>query len=208
MRKTRINLYSKEFHPKLIILGLKHMILLWIATILIMGVWANASIESKNAMVKKERIAREELEETEDELMQTQALVATLNVDPAIESKLAQTRKLFESKVRLSSFLLQNKNAKSHGFYGFMYGLASVPSDGVSVSRFMITDGKTDIEGVAVDGEVVPAWIDRFKDYPDLSDISFESVKFIYNRDDKYLGFVMQSKIRDEKDNKIDTQVK
>ena len=104
--------------------------------------------------------------------------------------------------------MLQNKNAKSHGFYGFMYGLASVPSDGVSVSRFMITDGKTDIEGVAVDGEVVPAWIDRFKNYPDLSDISFESVKFIYNRDDKYLGFVMQSKIRDEKDNKIDTQVK
>ena len=55
MRKIRINLYSKEFQPKLVILSLKHMIVAWILTAVVMALWVNVSNADHKKLSDKEK---------------------------------------------------------------------------------------------------------------------------------------------------------
>ena len=200
MRKIRINLYSKEFQPKLVILSLKHMIGIWIATAVVMALWVNLSNVEHKKMVIKEQSMNRELEDAEDEMMQTQVIVSSLRLDTALESQVEKARKIVAGKRELDSYLSGNNNTKSGGFSGFMKALAVVKNDGIAITSFSIVQGRADIDGVARNADDVPKWISQFQKYPDLADLTFGSVKLNYNRDDNYLGFSLESKIKEEKE--------
>lgn len=202
MRKIRINLYSKEFQPKLVILSLKHMIIMWLINAVVMGLWANVSNDKKKKLVRQQQTMNDEYESVSDELMQTQVIVSSLKLDTELQSQVETARKIAQGKRELGAYLLRDSNKSGHGFAGFMKALATVRNDGIAITSFSIVDGQADIEGVARTAEDVPKWIGQFREYPDLSNLTFGSVKLNYNRDDNYLGFSLESKIKDDKDDK------
>ncbi|WP_405366915.1 PilN domain-containing protein [Ruminobacter sp.] len=200
MRKIRINLYSKEFQPKLVILSLKHMIVAWILTAVVMALWVNVSNADHKKLSDKEKSMSQEIDDLGDELAQTQVIVSSLRLDTSLEAQVQQVRKLVSGKRELKSYLNGNMNAGSTGFSGFMKSLAAIKNDGIAITGFSIEDGMADIEGVARNANDVPKWLGQFQNYPALSGIAFGSVKLNYNRDDNYLGFSLKSKIKEEKE--------
>lgn len=200
MRKIRINLYSKEFQPKLVILSLKHMIVVWILTAVVMALWINVSNADHKKLSDKEKSMSQEIDDLGDELAQTQVIVSSLRLDTSLEAQVQQVRKLVSGKRELKSYLNGRMNAGSSGFSGFMKSLAAIKNDGIAITGFSIEDGMADIEGVARNANDVPKWLGQFQNYPALSGIAFGSVKMNYNRDDNYLGFSLKSKIKEEKE--------
>ncbi|WP_294459745.1 PilN domain-containing protein [uncultured Ruminobacter sp.] len=200
MRKIRINLYSKEFQPKLVILSLKHMIVAWILTAVVMALWVNVSNADHKKLSDKEKSMSQEIDDLGDELAQTQVIVSSLRLDTSLEAQVQQVRKLVSGKRELKSYLNGSMNAGSSGFSGFMKSLAAIKNDGIAITGFSIEDGMVDIEGVARNANDVPKWLGQFQNYPALSGIAFGSVKLNYNRDDNYLGFSLKSKIKEEKE--------
>ena len=200
MRKIRINLYSKEFQPKLVILSPKHMIAVWILTAVVMALWVNVSNADHKKLSDKEKSMTQEIDDLEDELAQTQVIVSSLRLDTSLEAQVQNVRKLVAGKRELKSYLNGSMSAGSTGFSGFMKSLAVIKNDGIAITGFNIEDGMADIEGVARNANDVPKWLGQFQNYPALSGLAFGSVKLNYNRDDNYLGFSLKSKIKEEKE--------
>ena len=110
MRKIRINLYSKEFQPKLVILSLKHMIIIWLITAVVMGLWANVSNDKKKKLVRQQQTMNDEYESVSDELMQTQVIVSSLKLDTELQSQVETARKIAQGKRELGAYLLRDSN--------------------------------------------------------------------------------------------------
>lgn len=205
MRKIRINLYGSEFKPKRIILSLPQMLLIWLCTALIVGGVYYVTYQKKVTYFKQSQHLAAQLNELNDNLAQTQSLVAQMSPDPALTERTKSLRVLLDTKKQLMGFLSDRTDLKSHGYAGFMEAMARIKSNGVAIQHFSIHGVKADIEGEASSGRAVPQWVSQFRNYQELSPVVFGGLKLNRDADSEVIHFQLNSenekkKNKDEKD--------
>ncbi len=203
MKKIRINLYSQEFRPKKVILNLTHMLLLWLATFLIVA-FAYWYTGTKVAELKQEneRLLNE-VNRINDDLLQTQMMVAQLRPNEALQNRLEKERELLDNKQLLVSYLQSRSDLKGTGYADFMQSLASIHQPNLAVTKFSLHGKNADIEGIITDSKLMADWVAQFNKYTSLNPLVFTSATITTDPISNLKNFALSSKpFDDPKDSK------
>ncbi len=152
------------------------MFLIWLVVAVVVVLLAMSAHE-KMVKTQKHSVELENaIEEAQNNLAMTQTLVASQTLDKALEKETNDLRILVESRQKMADLLDSKKELRSHGYAGFMRGLASTNSADVSVSSFSLEGLNANISGVAKNPNSVPLWIKKFKRNDDLRNITFGAI--------------------------------
>lgn len=199
MRKTRINLYGREFRPREEFPGLKHMLAAWLLILLAAGAASGWAVARKNAAAAEERRITAELESANERLLRARELAGARAADPELAGRLGRLKETLEAKKSFAAFVAARKAPGSGGFGGFMKALASLDYDGITLTGFTVRDGAAGIEGLARDGGAVPRWVEQFGTRPELAGLSFGAVKFARGAAGGPLEFSLKSEAPGDK---------
>lgn len=192
MKKIRINLYSSEFKPKKIILSLSQMIIIWLVTAAFVCCVYVITYQEKVHLKTQNQQLSMQLNNVNDELMQTQSLVAQMTPNASLIERTKNLKIILDTKKQLMGFIEDKVDLKSNGYAGFMEAMARIKSNGISVTHFAIKDKDAEIEGDALNGKSLPLWISQFRNYNDLSPVVFGGVKLYRDPDSDILHFELK----------------
>ena len=83
------------------------------------------------------------------------------------------------------------------GYSGIMSGLSSIDRSDISLTSIDIKNGKMNIQGLAKSPEVIPSWVQQFKNEMNLVGRTFESLS-ISRDENNVVIFSLRSKSGDE----------
>lgn len=204
MRKIRINLYSKEFKPKKQLLTLYEMISIWVIFLLIMFSLSYYSIYQSNKLEAKHKIIQEQNTRIDRQLLEVQELLAKMVPNEALKSKLEQIKKTHESKKKFMDFLLANKDLRNNGYADFMKVLSLVTVKDISITRFRLDSHSVEIYGDTINSAAIPQWLDRFKEYDSIKNMTFGALDISNNAETNVLNFSLTNPVyKDDKSSSV-----
>lgn len=190
MRKIRINLYSKEFRPKTVILSLQHMIIIWVSTAVIVSIVCFFSAYKLSQLKVKENELKNKISRVDNDIFEIQSLVAAMEPDKLLESNVEKLKNMRDTKQKFMDFLSSHKELKNAGYASFLESLAKIQNPNISITEFTLHDLKVEIKGIASKGSSVPEWISQFNNYDELRNISFGSISITKNENNNnYVNF-------------------
>ncbi|MGN1394747.1 MAG: hypothetical protein ACI4V7_12085 [Succinivibrionaceae bacterium] len=197
MRKIRINLYSKEFKPKPEILSLNHMLAIWLMIAVVIFMMIFYSNVQKNKLIQENKKLSAQIEDVESSILQTQALLSSMELDKSLEEKISKLKTMYASKQELITIIDKRSDLKSKGYAGFMYSLASISQPDLSVTNFKLQGLVAEISGKAKNAKTVPIWINQFSKYDDLRNKTFDSLHIKKDVDNNIVNFLLFNEAND-----------
>jgi Tfp pilus assembly protein PilN len=198
MRKIRINLYSKEFKPKKQLLTLREMLSIWGILLLIMASLSYYTINHCKKLEHKHYIIQEQNSRIDSELIEIQELLAKMVPNEALKSKLEQIKKTHDSKKKFMDFLLANKDLKNNGYADFMKVLSLVTVKDISITRFKLDSHSVELYGDTINSAAIPQWLDRFKEYDSIKNMTFGALDISNNAEINVLNFSLTNPVYKE----------
>ncbi len=198
MKKIRINLYTEEFRPKKVILSLEHMIIIWLASAIIVGISYYVTYQQKVKLQQEENALMEEISQINDTLMKTQSLVAEFSPDGALTDRANNLKALYDAKKELHDILVERSKLKNNGYAGFMESMASIKGNNIAIKEFKIDGINADIKGYARKGADVPKWVTEFRKYSALSPIIFGGASIKLDEETNIVEFTLDSRLKDD----------
>ncbi|MFV0576256.1 MAG: MSHA biogenesis protein MshI [Vibrio sp.] len=193
LSQPKVNLYPQFLRPKKDPFSFSAVVGSWlllaVTMCLVFGVYSfkNRGLDSQIT----------ELNHKSDNLMtQVKDLNTKLAEHKPSAAKLAAIDRLQEdikAKQEALTAIAGFDTKKQAGYSGVMKGLAAINRDDISLNKIDITDDKMNIEGLARSPEVVPSWLQQFKDELNLVGRSFTNLSIGRNEDDIVI-FSLQSK--------------
>ncbi|KZZ52609.1 hypothetical protein A3765_03640 [Oleiphilus sp. HI0130] len=164
----QVNLYTEEFRPRIVILPLMQMAVLYgvlLSILILISVWLSFEQVDLDAQLEN---TRQSLSIQRDAKTSLEAKVAMLRLDDAL---LRQNKRL-KQQIQARKALLETLDSVSvrdtQGFSSYMVGLARQTNQQLWLTRINIAESGASmaLEGVAVSGKQVPAYLERLKQEP------------------------------------------
>jgi hypothetical protein len=164
----QVNLYTEEFRPRIVILPLMQMAVLYgvlLSILILISVWLSFEQADLDAQLEN---TRQSLSIQRDAKTSLEAKVAMLRLDDAL---LRQNKRL-KQQIQARKALLETLDSVSvrdtQGFSSYMVGLARQTNQQLWLTRINIAESGASmaLEGVAVSGKQVPAYLERLKQEP------------------------------------------
>lgn len=183
------------------------MLIIWALSALIVGITYFITYQEKVNLEKEIGKLTREVDDLNNQLAETQALVSEFSPDGALLERSNNLRILLETKKELKNFLKDHDTLKNTGYASFMDAMAHIQNSRVSISKFQLEGIDASINGFAYKGYDVPAWVKEFKNYAALSPIVFGGVTMNYEEDLNLVAFELPKRTQEEKKNKKSVQV-
>ncbi|MGL4476314.1 MAG: PilN domain-containing protein [Shewanella sp.] len=189
--KTKINLFNEDLLPPKLLLSFQHLVM-GSAALLAIGVlmvtFASYWINHQQQLQTQQAIASEL--QTQVQTMERQ--LAERKPDPALVAEVDLLTQRLRVKQLLLTELDRRSTITSEGFSPLMTELASVPQQGVWLSKIEVQGQAVSLYGFALKAENVPTWIDELKQTSSLQGYAFSAMTML--RDDaKPLSFSLTS---------------
>ncbi|KZY74648.1 hypothetical protein A3742_14050 [Oleiphilus sp. HI0071] len=164
----QVNLYTEEFRPRIVILPLMQMAVLYgvlLSILILISVWLSFEQADLDAQLEN---TRQSLSIQRDAKTSLEAKVAMLRLDDAL---LRQNKRL-KQQIQARKALLETLDSVSvrdtQGFSSYMVGLARQTNQQLWLTRINVAESGASmaLEGVAVSGKQVPAYLERLKQEP------------------------------------------
>ena len=164
----QVNLYTEEFRPRIVILPLMQMAVLYgvlLSILILISVWLSFEQADLDAQLEN---TRQSLSIQRDAKTSLEAKVAMLRLDDAL---LRQNKRL-KQQIQARKALLETLDSVSvrdtQGFSSYMVGLARQTNQQLWLTRINLAESGASmaLEGVAVSGKQVPAYLERLKQEP------------------------------------------
>lgn len=190
--KSRVNLLSEEFKPKLDLVSLNLLVFLIIlscicvvsAYLLTQAKAANAAQELKQTMAQKSQ--------RESNLGKLSEKVAALKPNASLLTKIENKEGEIRQKRQLIKQLNGRDVQKSQGFARLMSELAEQHDPELWLTKIGVGTGKVRFEGQAASASAVPRWISKLGASEFFEETEFASARLF--RDDKErLNFILSS---------------
>ncbi|WP_019000672.1 hypothetical protein [Succinimonas amylolytica] len=189
MRRSRLDLYRPEFRPKKVILSIEHMIIVWLCVAGIIALLIMNASEENRRIKKQEQELNEQLSDTQAQLAEVQARVAVQQLDKVLQKEVQDLKVLVDSKRKMYELISSSDKLKSHGYAGFMYGLAEVSSSDISVTSFRLSGLNANISGIASRSDSVPQLVSRFGVNENMKDVTFGALRIYTDSETGILHF-------------------
>lgn len=192
--KTRVNLYTEEFRPRLLLLTFNFAVALILAAALLLvflgvGVFQNKSHwEQQVAALERQN---ENKRQTVDAL--TTAL-RERQQDPSKIRELEALRATEQAKRQIVNELSSREIQKQRTFSDLMVSLAEHHHPSLWLTLIRMDTQKLHIEGTSIGSDSVPQWVNKLNDAAYFNGIEFASAR-LYREDETTLSFVLSSEL-------------
>jgi Tfp pilus assembly protein PilN len=157
--KNRVNLYHPEFHPKLRLLTLSIVILIWLFTLLVCASvyfyesFKQQDVHSAITMIERDKQQQQRLVE------ELQNAIDNQQVDPKLLKQVESNQQIISLKKRVLNELAGQEGLKSSGFANLMLDLASQNQSGLWLTHINLDGVTVVMEGATTDSATVPKWL-------------------------------------------------
>jgi len=194
--KNRINLYTLEMKPKLQMLTLSVVCVLWSGALIIM-LLVYAYLGSQNQTLQAEFVAASARKAEKSALLAsfTQEVAARGDDQQRVNS-IEQKQITLRLKGRVLSELAGQESLKSSGFSALMLALASTSEHGIWLTQINLNGREISIEGAALESSSVPKWLASLGTTEFFIGREFATTS-IYRDSQQQLFFVLDSQYSD-----------
>lgn len=190
--KNRINLYHPEFHPKLRLLSLTIVLMVWLFALFCGGLLY--FFESSKQQNFKSEIAKTEQKKQQQKILvgELQSAVDNLKTDPKLVKQVEINQKLISLKKRVLNELAGQEGLKSNGFSNLMIDLARHNQSGLWLTHINLNGKSVVMKGAASDSALIPKWLSSLGQTDFFSGQEFADTR-LYRDADQQLNFVIST---------------
>lgn len=190
--KYRVNLFPQELKPKLNLLTVGFVVLMWVLS----GVILFAVSESYKAKYDDMQV---QTRDTQQEYNQKTTTLKTYTEardnraqDPELVAEVEKLRGEARDKQLLLDELRGREQLKNQGFSLLMDDLAKSHVENIWLNRINIEEKKIRIEGATLESAAVPLWVSQLRESTYFSGRSFAGAR-MFRDDQDELNFVISS---------------
>lgn len=188
--KKNINLYSQSLHPKLRLLSLPIVLILWLVA-LIFVVLLNYYFLSEQQHFQQKLTQLNNTNQQQLTLINAlQAELGNLKADPALINQVAKKQQAVSLKKRVYDELITQQKSTTKGFANLMFELAENHKTGIWLTRIYLNEKVVTIEGAANKSSSIPAWINSLGETRFFEGQEFANTR-IYRDEDQQIHFVL-----------------
>lgn len=190
--KNQIDLYPQKLHPKLRLLSLSIVIILWTFTLILM-------LSSNFYFSSNQQVLQQELNQIDKRNNQQNALLTALQdelknvkADPELMSQVAKQQQMASLKKRVYNELVGQEKSKTTGFATLMLDLAKNHHSDIWLTRLYLNDKNVTIEGAASQSASIPIWVNNLGSASYFKGQEFSNTR-IYRDEEEQLYFVLST---------------
>jgi Tfp pilus assembly protein PilN len=190
--KNGVNLYHPEFHPKVRLLTLSIVLIVWLFAALCCA--ALYFFESSKQQDFKSEITNIEQNKQQQKLLVDELKIAVdnLKVDPNLIKQVEKKQQLINLKKRILSELVGQEGLKSTGFANLMVELASHNQGELWLTHINLNGISVVMEGAATDSTLIPKWLSFLGQTDYFSGQEFADTR-LYRDSEKQLNFIIST---------------
>lgn len=181
--KRRINLYSAEYRPKHLLASLPHMLMVWglaLLGLLLALVWVQHSL---TGLRQQQAQQQQVLLQQQQRQQQLQTALAQRQADVALKLQLENSQQELAARQALARALAGRAELRSGGFSLLLTDLAHIHDSRIALTHIQVSAQGLALQGDALQGEFVPAWIARFTEAASLRQRHFPALQLQRGQD-------------------------
>ncbi len=192
-----VNLYPEHLKPKKDRFNLDIVAASWAAMFLIMMVIYSFYSYKNHQLDEQITVANRQATELTNEVAVLNKKLAAHKPSPAKLAAVDRLREDVKTKQESLKVISSFDSQLQVGYSGIMSGLSSIDRSDISLTSIDIKNGKMNIQGLAKSPEVIPSWVQQFKNEMNLVGRTFESLS-ISRDENNVVIFSLRSKSGDE----------
>ena len=190
--KTQVNLYTDEFHPKLRLLSLPIVLVLWsILLIAFVGIYGYVSTKQQNLRTHLGQLNKNNA--NQETLLNS--LISQMNnvtAEQKLLDEVTTKQQQVSLKKRVYSELAGQEQIKSTGFADLMQDLAEYHHVDIWLKRIYLNHHHVTIEGGTSQSISIPKWLQKLGQGNFFKGQEFTTTR-IYRYQDEQLNFVLST---------------
>lgn len=187
MTRTRINLYQRQFVPKLDLLSLSSIMVVWCVLIALCTVtWLVVDQQASSQLTTLDGM-RDRNAQLEEQLTVLKQQVASRTPDPALAERVAQMDESLAKQQRLLAELAGREAFKNQGFATMLTDLATSARDDIWLETFVISEHAVTFKGQLTHPQAMPKWLQALGKTDSFTATTFDAARMY--RDDTALYF-------------------
>lgn len=190
--KYRINLYPSELRPKVELLTITFVFIVWSVAALILFVISNSYQQSYDDIQLQTRDTQNLHSEKTDKLQALTSERDNRKQDTGLVSRVEALQTEVRAKQLLLEELKGREQLKNHGFSSLMLDLAQNHKPNLWLTRINIHESKVRMEGQTAESETVPAWMRGLRNSDYFAGRNFAAARMFLN-DEGSLNFIISS---------------
>lgn len=190
--KNRVNLYHPRFHPKLRLLSLSIMLMLWaLAFIICLTTYFYLSYQQQRAQADFDK-AEQNKQQQVLLLNELQFALDNIKLDAKLLKQVEVNQQTLRHKKSVLSELSGQEKLKSNGFSQLMTDLATNHQTGLWLTHINIDGVNVMVEGAANESSIIPKWVNSLGQTAFFKGQEFANTR-LYRDTDQQLNFVITS---------------
>jgi Tfp pilus assembly protein PilN len=159
--KTQVNLYSPKLHPRLRLLTLAVVSIIWLIFLLLgLGLYAYVEYQNSQQQGMLTNIQQQNARQSEV-VASLETDLANFKADPILVNQVNQKQQQVLGKERVLKELAGQSHTEKSGFALLMYELASQHHKDIGLQHVMVDQRNIVIKGVAERASSVPVWMNQ-----------------------------------------------
>lgn len=189
--KSRVNLYSKAFAPRLEVVSLHSLLVVTGLLIAAMLLYWGVQQSAISSLSEQTRELSDRNEMLEQQITQLQTTLANRKPDPALQATVTRLQKQLSGQQLLLSELGRRDAIREQGFAGLLTDLASRHQPGLWLELIEVDEQQMRLHGSVNQAETVPLWLTGLAQAPSFKGKSFDTAT-VY-RADEHLRFELDT---------------
>ncbi len=190
--KNRVNLYHASIQPKLQLLTLSSVIVIWLVATLLCSFLYFYMVSEQQKLQSEVTVLEGNKKQQNTLLNELKNAVENLKIDLSLVEKVEEKQKLIGLKQRVLNELAGQEDLKSIGFSKLMLDLASHSQDQLWLTSIYLNGTSVVIEGAATDSFIVPKWLGLLGKTDYFKGQEFSDTR-LYRDSEQQLNFVIST---------------
>ncbi|OIM99248.1 hypothetical protein BFR57_01350 [Idiomarina sp. MD25a] len=182
--KQSINLYTDELKPVVLRLSLVRSLIAALVLILVIVVgWVVLQNIAEQRSAEVDHI-NQQLQQLQQQQTQLQSQVQQKNPDQQLVQQSENLSRRIQQQMQLNERLTHLESRQLIAPQQLMTELQAIDMEGLWLTEFGISQGRINLHGKAIKGNLIPSWMARFDGEPVLSDSRFSVVDLSQDEQD------------------------
>ncbi len=188
--KSTINLYSDDLKPRLEVLTLPFVMVVWlIVSVLVVSIAVFMGIKQEQAEQRFAQVNEQKMM-LEGQLRGMSEALSERKPDDKLLADIVRAELLLRDNSALLSRLNDKSRLASHDYPALMENLASAHHQNVWLKRILVEGEHVYLQGSALGAAAIPEWIEQLSATPFFEGVEFEQASFT-EQDNNAVDFML-----------------
>ncbi len=190
--KNRVNLYHASIQPKLQLLTLSSVIVIWLVVTLLCSFLYFYMTSEQQKLQSEVAVLVGNKQQQKILVSELKSALENIKIDLGLVEKVEEKQKLIRLKQRVLNELAGQEDLKSIGFSKLMIDLANHSQRELWLTRINLNGTSVVMEGAATDSFIVPKWLGLLGKTDYFKGQEFSNTR-LYRDSEQQLNFVIST---------------